>query len=111
MTEIARDIIDLYSEKAQLEEKEIADYEVMLQLLCGYRVESGRQLPAKYPVKNSGEELRAKTAFAQYINRKIWVLFFLVFACPRYRSGNATSSRNEKNAGCEIRKSKVRQQY
>ena len=51
MTEIARDIIDLYSEKAQLEEKEIADYEVMLQLLCGYRVESGRQLPAKYPVK------------------------------------------------------------
>lgn len=71
MTEIARDIIDLYSEKAQLEEKEIADYEVMLQLLCGYRVESGRQLPAKYPVKNSGEELRAKTALAQYINRKI----------------------------------------
>jgi hypothetical protein len=53
------------------EAKEMADYETMLQLLCGYRVKNGRQLPAKYPTKNSSEERRAKAALAQYVNRKI----------------------------------------
>lgn len=71
MTKVEHDKIDLYTEKAQSEAKEIADYEVMLQLLCGYRVEENRQLPAKYPEQNSSEERRAKATLAQYVNRKI----------------------------------------
>ena len=71
MTKVERDTIDLYTEKVVSEAKEAADYETMLQLLCGYRVKNGRQLPAKYPPKNSSQERRAKATLAQYVNRKI----------------------------------------
>jgi len=71
MNAAKRDIIDLYVDKAEREAEEIADYEAMLQLLCGYRTKNGRQLPAKYPEKSGSEERRAKSALARYVNRKM----------------------------------------